>query len=337
MALAGHSVVLIESRSEPGQECSYCAAGGMQRSNPVVDRDSWIAVSKCIFPSIWGNESGGQFYKFFHISWYETLTDPFFLRWITTFTKTSLWPDSSQVSRQEEMLKFTKYAVEDMIRMMTDPKDNMARVSGFNSRGSFGVSYDQHAVETKADVGEGAALRNPTSSKMSLEPHKQVLGTTNVTTQEPSLRFQKEKPTSAKFEVEACSASSERFTRELASRCQNDLGVNFLYETTVKSIEMRYEEGSKPRIAHLRTNHGVIDIPDDAKVVVAAGAWTPRVLSLMNLYAPVYPLKGYAMSISAKETLKADRSLRSNDLPSRIVSDTYMYTSRLGDEIRITR
>mmetsp|Transcript_43893 Transcript_43893/g.105908 ORF Transcript_43893/g.105908 Transcript_43893/m.105908 type:complete len:87 (-) Transcript_43893:71-331(-) len=48
---------------------------------------------------------------------------------------------------------------------------------------------------------------------------------------------------SAKFEVEACSASPECFTRELASRCQNnDLEVKFFYETTVKSIEMWHEE-----------------------------------------------------------------------------------------------
>ena len=50
-ALKGHSVVLLENRSEPGKECSACAAGGMQRSNPVVDMGTWIAVTKCIMPA----------------------------------------------------------------------------------------------------------------------------------------------------------------------------------------------------------------------------------------------------------------------------------------------
>ena len=71
-------------------------------------------------------------------------------------------------------------------------------------------------------------------------------------------------------------------------------------------------------------------------MLVAAGAWTPHILSLMKLYAPVYPLKGYAMSVSAAKVLKEKSMLQASDLPSRIVSDKYMYTSRLGDEIRIT-
>ena len=76
-------------------------------------------------------------------------------------------------------------------------------------------------------------------------------------------------------------------------------------------------------------------MPQDAQVLVAAGAWTPRIMALMDLYAPVYPLKGYAMSVSADEVLKS-KVLKPKDLPTRIVSDKYMYTSRLGDEIRIT-
>jgi glycine/D-amino acid oxidase-like deaminating enzyme len=55
------------------------------------------------------------------------------------------------------------------------------------------------------------------------------------------------------------------------------------------------------------------------------------------LYAPVYPLKGYAISLSAKEILRQSQGkLSAEDLPSRIVCDPYMYTSRLGDEVRIT-
>jgi D-amino-acid dehydrogenase len=57
----------------------------------------------------------------------------------------------------------------------------------------------------------------------------------------------------------------------------------------------------------------------------------------MDLYVPVYPLKGYAMTVSAKEALQQNPTLRQKDLPSRIVCDKYMFTTRLGkDDIRIT-
>ena len=48
------------------------------------------------------------------------------------------------------------------------------------------------------------------------------------------------------------------------------------------------------------------------------------------------PLKGYAMSLSAPQILRQSSTLRRTDLPSRVVADAFMFTSRLGDEIRIT-
>jgi D-amino-acid dehydrogenase len=161
--------------------------------------------------------------------------------------------------------------------------------------------------------------------------------------EEPSVSFQVQQPTTAKYEFEAKSASSERFTKELARRCASDpaLDVSFLYNTKVKAITVKNPESSaggttKPRITELKTNRGIIQVPENVKVVVAAGSWTPHVLALMDLYAPVYPLKGYAISVSAAEAIQDNPSLKPQDLPSRIVSDKYMYTSRLGDEIRIT-
>jgi hypothetical protein len=125
----------------------------MQRSNPTVDRDSWIAVLKCIAPQLAQLVFGGQEerFKFFHISWFNTLSDPFFLRWVLTFTKTSLFPGQHQHDMQLEMLKFTKFAVDDMVKMMVDAKDNMAHKSGYNDRGSLILSYEEQEV---ADVSK---------------------------------------------------------------------------------------------------------------------------------------------------------------------------------------
>ncbi|CAB9517828.1 D-amino acid dehydrogenase [Seminavis robusta] len=330
LALAGHSVALLEPRSEPGQECSACAAGGMQRSNPTVDKDTWMAVLQSIAP--WKSGSGD--FKFFHIDWWKTLSDPLFARWIFTFTRTSLFPGPEQQDKQQQMLAFTKYAVEDMVKMMKDPNDNMAVKSGFNPRGSLNLSYQQPA-QTKT-------VSHPSGSiKRAVEPVQELIND-QITEQEPSIIFQTVKPTTAKFQYESCAASSERFTQELAQRCK-DLGVTFLYDTTVKAIQVDQKDNStnnnnnnKPRISQLVTNRGVVHVPENTDVVVAAGAWVPHVLALLDLYAPVYPLKGYAMSVSAKDALASNKLLKEQDLPSRIVSDKYMFTSRLGDEIRIT-
>eukprot|EP00581_Thalassiosira_minuscula_P011570 CAMPEP_0183714122 /NCGR_PEP_ID=MMETSP0737-20130205/8775_1 /TAXON_ID=385413 /ORGANISM="Thalassiosira miniscula, Strain CCMP1093" /LENGTH=603 /DNA_ID=CAMNT_0025943027 /DNA_START=68 /DNA_END=1879 /DNA_ORIENTATION=+ len=358
LASAGHSVALLEPRSEPGKECSACAAGGMQRSNPVVDRGTWAAVTQSLLLPftryILGGGGGGAKkkdnnaapYKFFHIEWVSALTDPFFLRWSMTFTKTSFFPCEQQSYLQKEMLAFTDYAVKDMIAMMEDEHDTMASVSGYNPNGSLSLSYDDVPspptnATTKANTA--AKAENITRGK-NLEPNQQLNGD-DITSREPSLLHQRHKPTSAKFEYESRAASSERFTKELAERCARDpnLDVTFFYDTAVKDIVTTGPSANDPSqkrsVTQLKTNRGVIHIPNDAQVLVAAGAWTPHILAQMDMYAPVYPLKGYAMSVSAEEILQSSSSkttLEAKDLPSRIVCDKYMYTSRLGDEIRIT-
>jgi D-amino-acid dehydrogenase len=329
---AGYAVTILEAATEAASECSACAAGGMQRSNPVVDRKSWMAVLSCIFPEtsrlLLGGAKDDYYFKFFHQAWIPTLTDPFFLRWLLTFTKTSLFPDEHQEDKQLEMLKFTKYAVEDMVRLMERRFDNMAKVSGYNTQGSVSVSYEP--IDQKASA-------NPTHSKNTFEPSRRLVGD-DLLKEEPSLKWQQPQPTSARFEYESKSASSQRWTRELAKRCIQDktLDVSILYDTRVEAIAVHDEKNAeKPRVSQIKTNRGVVDVPDDAKVVVAAGSWTPRILALMDLYVPVYPLKGYAMSVNATEALQT-LGLKPTDLPTRIVCDKYMFTSRLGDEIRIT-
>ena len=354
LAQRGHKVTVLEPRPQPGEECSACAAGGMSRQNVVVDRDSWMAVLKCLLPRLGGSrkeEDRGDDFNFFEIDWFKSLSDPFFLRWVTTFTLTSLFPGHDQHKRQHEMLKFTNYAVNDMVTMFENRWDNMAKTAGYSTRGSLSVSYDDPPAVASPTSKESKKENNGTptfakntkpTSKMSYEPNRRYETTDQILEMEPSLRFQTRPPTSAKYEYEAKAASSGRFTQELARRCVSDssLDVRFLYGTKVQAITTEHgsgeEKNSKPRISELRTNRGVILVPEDAHVVVAAGAWTPHVLALMDLYAPVYPLKGYAMSVSAQEALKTNPALKPQDLPSRIVADKYMYTTRLGDEIRIT-
>ena len=67
-------------------------------SNPVVDRGTWLAVTKSFLP-VTRYILGGtdEPYKFFHIDWLSAITDPFFLRWSATFTKTSLFPCKGKI------------------------------------------------------------------------------------------------------------------------------------------------------------------------------------------------------------------------------------------------
>mmetsp|Transcript_1398 Transcript_1398/g.1871 ORF Transcript_1398/g.1871 Transcript_1398/m.1871 type:complete len:539 (+) Transcript_1398:267-1883(+) len=337
LAKLGHQVVVLEPSSKPGEECSNCAAGGMSRQNVVVDKNTWIGALKCLTPTavkslLFGPEptsSGDDDYHFdfFHIDWIKSLSDPFFLRWAMTFSKTSFFPEDGYSWKQQNMLKFTDFAVQDMVNMFQNRRNNMAKAAGYNPRGCLAVSYENPPSPSMTSA-----------SSNNLEPNRHLPETDKILKEEPSLSMQVRAPTSAKFEYDTKAASSGRFTKELARQCETDrsLDVSFFYNTKVQGISTEKGGENIPRISKLMTNQGFIEVPNDVHVVVAAGAWTPHVLSLIDVYAPVYPLKGYAMSVSAKEILKASSSLKDKDLPSRIVCDKYMYTTRLGDEIRIT-
>mmetsp|Transcript_10222 Transcript_10222/g.28152 ORF Transcript_10222/g.28152 Transcript_10222/m.28152 type:complete len:564 (+) Transcript_10222:54-1745(+) len=351
LAQRGHQVVVLEPSTAPGEECSACAAGGMSRQNVVVDKNTWIAVLQCLTPRtirplIWGTRMGKKGndddFEFFNIDWFASLSDPFFVRWAWTFTQTSFLPPPGQTQQRQEMLKFTDFAVQDIVNLFQTKWDNMDKRAGYNPRGSLAVSYEPLPAKKGETTPKKSKTGNETNDSKflgnTLEPNRNIATTEEVLKLEPSLRFQARPPVSAKFEHEAKAASSGRFTKELAQRCLTDpkLNVQFWYETKVQGMETARMENDKHRITKLRTNRGVVAVPDDVHVVVCAGAWTPHVMAMMNLYSPVYPLKGYALSVSAKQALRDNPQLRPCDLPSRIVCDKYMYTTRLGDEIRIT-
>merc|ERR1712055_815044 len=61
LAKRGWTVTLLEASPYPGSQCSAVAAGGMQKSNPVLTKESWGEVIRSwILP--------GEF-KFFQIVW----------------------------------------------------------------------------------------------------------------------------------------------------------------------------------------------------------------------------------------------------------------------------
>ena len=384
LAQRGYNVAVLEPNTKSGQECSACAAGGMQRSNPVVDKQMWIDVTKCLIPN-WLLHAIGQTplsrYDFFHISWITCLSDPFFIRWLITFTKTSFFPPINQQEKQHDMLSFTNYAVQQMIYMLENvDRGKLGKQSGYNTNGSISVSYDEipkpsddknnsnnNINNNKSTNNNNKVKPNPTQSKMNLEPYCDIIGSDAIIKIEPSLRYQQVLPTRAKFEYDAKSASSGMFAIALTELCERYYSqkqkwytffspknqnrpfgqVQFFYNTRVEGItttttttttssnnnnnNINKNKNTDPTIiTQLHTNVGIIscmtdndDGDDDNNdkqkkrpipVVVAAGAWIPQVLALMDMYVPVYPLKGYSMSINVKEAL----TLKNNDGPKKL-------------------
>lgn len=109
------------------------------------------------------------------------------------------------------------------------------------------------------------------------------------------------------------------FTEQLAARCVA-LGTTFRYGTTIEALA-----GDDGRITGVRTGAGTLRA--DA-YVMALGSYSPLLLRPLGLQLPVYPIKGYSLTVPIGDLGRAP--------VSTVMDETYkVAVTRLGDRIRI--
>jgi D-amino-acid dehydrogenase len=116
------------------------------------------------------------------------------------------------------------------------------------------------------------------------------------------------------------SGDCHKFTNALAEICRQR-GVKFQYGTTITAIEA---EGD--RVSRVRTDKG--EVSGDA-VVMALGSYAPFFARKLGIDLPVYPVKGYAITMPIKNPDAAPR------LPGIDENFLVAYTP-MGDRIRMT-
>ena len=109
------------------------------------------------------------------------------------------------------------------------------------------------------------------------------------------------------------------FTQRLAALCEG-LGVNFRYGTSIAALETLGQ-----RVTGVRTGAGVLMA--DA-YVAAMGSFTPALLRPLGLSLPIYPVKGYSLTLPVIDGDAAP--------VSTVMDETYKVgITRLGDRIRV--
>lgn len=110
-----------------------------------------------------------------------------------------------------------------------------------------------------------------------------------------------------------------KFTNALAGKAAA-LGVDFRYGHCIDGLSI--EAG---RVHGVFTDRGAID--SDA-VVVALGSYSPLLLNKIGIKLPIYPVKGYSLTIPITDRSRAPEST--------VMDETYKIAiTRLGDRIRV--
>jgi len=109
------------------------------------------------------------------------------------------------------------------------------------------------------------------------------------------------------------------FTQRLAEAAAG-LGVKFEYGVNVTSIDV-----AGGRIAQVTTDKGVFTADS---FVVALGSFSPQVLRPLGIDAPVYPVKGYSITVPIVNEAAAPQST--------VMDETFKVAiTRMGDRIRV--
>jgi D-amino-acid dehydrogenase len=110
-----------------------------------------------------------------------------------------------------------------------------------------------------------------------------------------------------------------KFTNALEKTAAG-LGVTFRYGHTIEGLQV---EGGRAR--GVVTDHGVAR--SDA-IVVALGSYSPLLLGKVGIKLPVYPIKGYSLTIPIEDASRAPEST--------VMDETYKVAiTRLGGRIRV--
>lgn len=136
---------------------------------------------------------------------------------------------------------------------------------------------------------------------------------------EPALRHVREKIVGGLLTPKDETGDCFKFTSALAERAAA-LGVRFLYETAIERLDVDGDQ-----VHGVLTSRGPLRA--DA-VIVALGSFSPLLLRQVGIRLPVYPVKGYSLTIPITDAGRAPEST--------VMDETYKIAiTRLGDRIRV--
>ncbi|MCF7993144.1 MAG: D-amino acid dehydrogenase [Thiohalocapsa sp.] len=207
-------------------------------------------------------------------------------------------------------------------------KERMLRIAEYSRRAfgelrqDTGIEYDQRSLGTlqlfRTERQVEHAYRDMAILEQMDVPHA-LLGPDGCIASEPALERVRNKFAGGLRlpldETGDCFA----FTDALGAIAA-DAGVTFRFGTQVRAFARQHG-----RIVGIDTDDGRLDA--DA-YVVALGSYSPQLLHPLDIHLPIYPVKGYSLTLPITDPGAAPRST--------VMDETYkVAVTRLGDRIRV--
>lgn len=216
----------------------------------------------------------------------------------------------------------TRHNIEQIVRLGTYSRTVLQAL-----RRDLGLAYDQRTqgilhFYTSQKEFDGAEA--PAAQMRALGCDRRVISAAEAVKIEPALRHIQPQLAGATYTAEDESGDAHRFTRELAEHCRAQ-GVQFLMGHHVTAL--REAGGRLDHVEVTDAEGGFQRLKADA-YVLAMGAFSPLLAAPLGIRLPIYPAKGYSVTMPVKDASMAHEVSLTDD-------EYKLVFSRLGDRLRI--
>ena len=279
----GHEVTVIDRQASPAAETSF-ANGGQ------------ISVSHA---EPWANPSA----PLKVLKWLGQEDAPLLFR-IRADLRQWLW--GLQFLRECTPAR-TRHNIEQIVRLGTYSRDTLQQL-----RRDIGIAYDErtqgilhfYTSQKEFDGAEG-----PAAQMRELGCDRRVISADDAVKLEPALRHIRPQLAGATYTAEDESGDANRFARELVKRCEED-GVCFLMSHTVTALR---EAGGKLDHVEATDSEGRFQRLRADAYVLAMGSLSPIYAQPLGIVLPIYPAKGYSVTMPVKDASMAHQVSLTDD------------------------
>ncbi|MDR3449220.1 MAG: D-amino acid dehydrogenase [Alphaproteobacteria bacterium] len=293
LAQAGHEVVVVDRQNGPALETSYANAGEISPGYA----SPWPA------PGIPGKAAKWLMMRHAPLI-LKPGFDPAAWRWMLSML--SHCTEAAYAINKSRMVRVAEYS-----------RDCLEAL-----RNATGIAYDertQGTLQLFRSVKQLAAIGKDVAVLRDYGVPYEVLDREGCIAVEPGLAASRDLFVGGLRLTRDETGDCFKFTNELAHMAQA-AGVTFRYDTDILGLD---EIGG--RIAAVHTAHG--RLAADA-VVVSLGSFSARLLAPLGIVLPVYPIKGYSLTIAITDAALAPQST--------VMDETFKVAiTRLGDRIRV--
>ncbi len=224
----------------------------------------------------------------------------------------------------------TRHNIQQIVRLGTYSREALQQL-----RADTGIQYEQRTqgilhFYTNAREFEGAL--KPTEQMQALGCDRRLIDADEAVRLEPALAHVRGQIAGATYTAEDESGDANLFTRELA-RIAAATGVQFRQSHHVTALRTT-GAGASRHIDHVEVTNadGRYERIQGDAYVLAMGSFSPLLAQPLGLHLPIYPAKGYSVTLPVLDPAKAYQVSLTDDEFKLVFS---RYTGAQGDRLRI--